>query len=750
MRGRRWRHLRLVLVLLPQVACSGQTGCLGCGGSYDYPSPPPAAGEIQNNTLLGHVQQSGVLFVARHLADVLRARLPTRTVGGIERATFYLPETTYRSTLADVTLRDGCIGPTPIEQCPNLNPDDGDTTRGPTYRSMIELNLDTIDDTIDATFIPGSGSTPDGVRISLYNVDVFMDLAILAQGLAVPGDAACHIQDKYNDRAAFHLERLRFTVTLAVDAQSRFQGDVVDVEVLIDRDSFINSDMLSLDVSPCNGGVCNDPTCHDSWLNWDCSVNCAVGGFVFGAADFLAGVLEPLIEWIAPSVVELAMGMALDQVNGQPLMMSGRYGFDEIFGANGRLAPLLMDPTAISFGAWPNDDAFVVSGPIDARGMRLALDAGTFADPSQCAPMVVLPRFAAQLGPPPFFDGTLQVNGHTEAYDFAVSVSEAFAAQAAFSAYTLGGMCLFLSTDELARLSNGAVSLATLALLVPSLVDWASPHAPVMFIVHPTAAPKVRFGTGATTGHDPDGAPIIDSLLQIDFGEMGVSIYTLVDDELTRLATVAADVKLGAPLNRTPQNTIEIGIDKLEVANVVEVYDELLPASDWGSLLEVLLNVAIGAMIDGMGSFNLDLAPIVSRMLGGAPVYARINAVERAGADVDKGFVVAYLTLCDAADLTNPAKPPCYTAPIPTALGAVRLVGAARGAVRFAVERTREYQVRVDGGAWTGFRGAVDGEVRFGSPLLRLPGDHQVELRGRSVGRYQTLGPATAFAVPVD
>ena len=42
----------------------------------------------------------------------------------------------------------------------------------------------------------------------------------------------------------------------------------------------------------------------------------------------------------------------------------------------------------------------------------------------------------------------------------------------------------------------------------------------------------------------------------------------------------------------------------------------------------VLLNVAIGAMIDSSGSFDLDLGEIVSRMLGGAPVYARINAVD--------------------------------------------------------------------------------------------------------------------------
>jgi hypothetical protein len=736
----RWRIWRLALLLVPLVACDGQVGCLGCGNGFVYPDPPPPAGQIQPYTLLGHVQQNGVNFITSHFSDILRAQLKepignTRMAGGVERGIFYLPERTYGSSIS-VTTRDGCINdpnPVPLSSCP-ARADAWDATRGPTYRSKVELNLDTIDQSLHASFIPGSGADPDGVHVDLYNIDLFLDAALVVESAL--GNATCLVQDSQVDQAAVHLDQLSFTVNLRVDSTNAFYGEVVDVQV--DIGSFLNSDLLNLDVSPCNGGVCSDPYCNGFWAAFACAALCYTSDFVFTMADFLTDVMAPLIDIIAPSLVELAVNSILDEVNGQPLSLSGRYAFDDIFGANGRIVPLLQDPTMIAFGAHPNADAFRVSGPTANRGMSLSLDAATFAEPSPCAPTVSIPTFESQLGAPPFFDGTLQVGDHTELYHMAVGVSEAFAAQAAFSAYSLGAECLFLSAEDLERMSGGAVTLGALSLLVPGLADWGDSASPLMFVVHPTAAPKIRFGTGNETGHDAQGNPIIDSLLQLDLGEMGVSIYALFDSEFQRLATVAADVSLGVPLTRTPQNTIEIGLDRLDVKNVVEVYDEMLPGADYGVLLEVLLNVAIGAMIGGAGDFDLDLGEIVSRMLGGAPVYARINAVERAGADTDKGFIVAYVTFCTEADLNDPTKPPCYNPPAGKALFEPRIVDTGRGFALLLVDGSREYQTKVDGGAWSGFRRPTGRELRVVDPRLFLPGHHSLELRNAQAGRYWT------------
>ncbi len=732
--------------LLGLFACSGQGGCGSCGGG-SYPDPPPPEGAMHANALVAHLQQGGVDYLARHLSDIVRAQLPTRTVGGIERAMFYLPESSFSAGIVDVTTRDGCIGATPWESCPPLNPDDGDTSAGPTYRSKVELNLNTLDTGITATFAPGSGATPDGIQITLQNVDLFVDLALVLEGVDLLGDATCYVHDAELTVPAIHLDRMAFTLTLAVDAQNRFTTGVSDVQVEIG--SFLNSDLLNLDVSPCNGGVCNDPTCHNFLSGFNCSLQCGLSDFVFTAANFLTGVLTPMLEWLAPTLLEQVVTGMLQDYNNQPLALAGSLDVAAL-SSGVSSGSLFMDPSALLWGAVPNDDAFVVSGPIEARGMRLSFDMGAFAPPSACAPRVSVPAFAARVGPAPFFDGTLERDGHVENYHVALTLSEALAAQGAYAIYSMGSECLWLSMDALGELSGGALTLGTLSLLVPALAEWGEANSPLMFQVHPAAAPSIHLGTGAVTGHDAQGNPIVDSLIQLDLGDLGLSIYALIDNEMVRLATVAADVRLGLNVERTPDNHLQIGLDGLTIANVVEVYDEMMPAADYGVLLEVLLTTTLGSLIEGVASFDLDLAPMLSELLGGAEVYARINTVERLG-EPPQAYLATYLTFCEPEDLTDPAKPPCYTPPAPPLSASAQLLHVERGGLALQVEPGHTVQIRVDGGPWSGFRGDASGRAQWQAPLLHLPGLHRVEVRERLANHYWTRTEAsTTLRVWID
>ncbi|MFC1610217.1 hypothetical protein ACFL6C_04615 [Myxococcota bacterium] len=765
----------MAVILAALCRCDGSLGCLSCQDGFVYPDPPPPGGEVLESAIVGHLQESGVTFWLTHLSDILRAQLPTDTAGGIERAIIYLAETPLWGgcacdlvdcdwscacdatgdcdagcdcdrdcgcpcdTTADcdggsfsyMTARDGCIGPTEPDLCPPRFADD-DESRGPTHRSKIELNLDTIDDTADVTFIPGGGSIPDAVEVNLYDLDVFLDIAFFFE---LGGDVVCHVHDEDVHQPAVHIEQLRFTVTLEVDADNSFYGEVSDVQVQLDS-------LLGLDVSPCNDAVvCDDPACHDGEITGglECEVLCRMTDFVFAGAELLTDVLQPLLDWIAPSIIEMLVNGALDEVNGSPLAISGRYELADILGPEGMLAPLLLEPTAIELGAIPNDDAFIVTAAPTGRGMSLSLDAGTTATPSPCVPTISVPRFAAQLGELPFFDG---IDGD-ERYHVVAALSEAFIAQALFSSYQVGGGCWAVSSEDIERLTGGAITLGALAVLAPSLAEIGEPRAPLLFVTHPTQTPTVKLGTGETTY--VDGEPVVDSLIQLDLGEVGISIFAFVDDSYLRLATVAADVFLGVPLVRTPENTLELGIDQVEITNITEVYNEALTNEDFGRLVEAVVSVTLGAIVNNVGSFDLDLGPIVSRMLGGAPVYARINAVERYGGEED-GYLVTYVTFCDEEDRLNPDRPPCYSPTEggeppppwvgPRAVADAPLAVPAASRVWLSVRPGLEYRYRIDEGYWTGFRRAEGGRLLLLHPLLDVPGLHRVELMARRPGAY--------------
>ncbi len=722
------------------VACDGNLGCLACGSAFDYPDPPPPGGEILRDVALASVQERGVEFIASHMADILRENLPTRTAAGIERAIIYLPEEQIGSSVA-LTIRDGCIGDAPPESCPPRF-EDSDASLGPTFRSKLELNLDTIDDAVDTAFLPASGDLPDRARISLYDLDVFVDMALVIE--AAGGNATCHIKDDALDKPAVHIERLRFEVTLEVDADNKFVGDVENVE--IELGFFDSASLLNLDVSPCNGGACDDPTCHDGWTDFECPGLCVMGDFVFETVEFLTDVLSPLLEWVAPPLVELAMEEIFDQVNGQPLAVSGQYDVGTLF-ADPELAGLLLDPTELYFGAIPNDDAFEVSGPAAGRGMGLWLDAGTLATASSCVPTISPPAYEDFIGLQPVFDGTVQItdplSGDTrqEAFHLALGVSAGMLEQAGYAFYQLGGTCLVLTPERVLEASDGAFlpTLETLSLFSPGLLDLGPPDAPVIFAVHPTASPSFSLGTGEIVD-TPDGEAF-DSHVKIDFGEVGLSFYVEADGTLVRLATVAGDLKMALSLVRTQDNTVALGLDSLTITDMVEVYNEIAGATDFAGLSEVMFNLAFGSLVERLSGINLDLAPAVSDMLGGAPVYARINTVAREG-EAGDGWLVAYFTFCDDADLLDPTRPPCYSPPQASAPPAPpRFAPGVDGVVvageaQLLVDGRRLWRVGVDGTGLSGLKRAPSGSLRLAHPMLRLPGIHTIRLVGHDPVRY--------------
>jgi len=199
-----------------------------------------------------------------------------------------------------------------------------------------------------------------------------------------------------------------------------------------------------------------------------------------------------------------------------------------------------------------------------------------------------------------------------------------------------------------------------------------------------------------------------------------------------------------------------LAIDGLHVANVVEVYNEILEASDFATLIQVLVEELLGTLLASASPFDLDLAPIISDMLGGSTISARINGIQRSPGE-ENDFLVAYLTFCDEADMLNPDFPPCYSPGAKKSAGMRSMAGPTvygtptkgEGRVVLAVDPALEYQYRVNGGVWSGFRSAPAGLLSVKRAILGFPGSHTIELRSRRPGAYWTRS-ANIISVPIE
>lgn len=707
---------RIVVALAALVwvsGCGGQVGCINGGTAIEYPAAPPPEGVKQRDAMVLRLEKAALQFVFSHLSDVLRDQTETRTVGGIERAVVYLPESGGSLLGMDVVTRDGCIGAEPWDACSPGN--------GPVFRSLVELNLSNIDQSITTEFEPPLGNGPESLLITLSDFDIFVDIA-----LAADGDAACRLHDSAVDVAAFHIEKLTARINIEVDASQQLQLTLVDVTLET------GTTALSIDVDPCNGGACVDPACTGMTCAFTCSL--------LGGGSALASFLSPMLEDAARDLASEMIQQIIDDLNGQQLAAAAEIDVATLLADQG-LENVVQDPEKLYLGSSPNADTFRVDGPADRRGLSTVFDEGAFALVSSCAPTVAVPDFSAGMSPLPFFDGRLTFPDHVEAYHAAFALGESYADQLAFAIYRGGAMCLRLTSDDLEEQTGTPLTLGALALVAPEVEELGDPNAPLIIEVHPTRAPDVSFGDASET----------DPLIRVDFGEIGLTFYAYVDGAFLRLATVATDVHMDLALTRTPENVFELALSDLAILNLAQVYNEISPGTDFASIVETLLDLALGQMLGGLGGFKLDLAPAISQALGGAPIYGRINDIRTDGA-TERGYLSIYFTFCDAYDVVDPSNTACYTPPSGASMWSPRWMGGghwrlARAGdvprfdpVRIEVPAGREAQVRVDGRAlWTAFRMPEGNVLSVDHPALRWPGEHRIEIRTRAPGNPMTL-----------
>ena len=739
------------------AACVGDS-CGGLDTAYEHPEAPPA-GRIQPGVLAASVRPAAIELWAQHVSELLRAALPVRTVAGHARAIVYLPEIAHVGRGGEVlmTLRDGCIGPDSVAECPARDAPD-DSSQGPSFRSRLELDLDTL--TAAAVFRDG----PPRVNVTLEDFAVFADLASVVR--ASDGNATCRIQNPSLDTPAVRVHRLAFDILVGLDAQGRLTLEAANASAALAAPDAPPE--MALSVGACNAGACQDPTCEPSAAEFDCSGLCGAPDFTLADPDIRAGLFEDLLSWLQPRLVTWLAQPLLDAWDATPLKRGVAMSEPWWGGPEAAIPPVAAgDGGPLYFGLGPSAAPSIASRPGTSDTLMLQLDAGAFSPATPCVPSVRAPSLEAS--PPPRFERQVPAidpaTGSAEPvpYHLGLKVSAPLLQQLGYAFYQFGGSCATLGPAALNSLTGGRFvpTVATVASFAPELRKHADAAAPAFFQLHPTAVPELTVKAAAASPTMAD--------LRLDFGDLGASVLARVEGSMLRLATFAAEVTALVQLVRTPSHALELAVRRVDVRNPAPIYAELSPSADWRGLAELVFETWVGTMARASPRMSLDIGAALQGVLGDAPLRTRIRALRAQATQTEPGLA-AYLSVCPAVGQTpaagcawadeladaGPEATPWRQAGRPEVLE-IRYASAAGAetpsprppTVAVAVPSGWRYQVQVDGTGWSAFRDPQQGVLKVTHPLLAVAGTHTLELRGRPPGVYVARSQVARLGVTI-
>lgn len=739
------RSVRLAwLAALACAACSA--GADSCSDGASYPSPAPPGGELRPEAVRARVTEHLLTFLETHLGALLGAYF---TIDG-DRARYFLDEELFGSDALQV--RDGCIG-ADVEPCSS-----------PSYRSSIALDLRSLADNVDLSFLPADDQGRPGVSLSIRELDLFVDVATVLSIDAV-GSAACLATDPPG-RAAVHLRELGFELRLAIDTSSgapRLAVAMADTRVDLGATSEAS---LALAVTPCDGsGTCSDAACGA-----DCADICDLLDLFGEVGGFLDAILQPVLDAMAPALAESLTATLNEALITVPLAFGAEIDLQSLLGG------IADRPAALSLAAAAS--GLAVSGVSPGGGLDFTLEGGlASAQAASCVGDGEPPDLAALQGSPPVLTGFVEVVGadgqpRFERYHAAVTISEAMLAQGLWAAHRAGAMCVRLSAEQVEAMAGGAFPFTAglLASIDGRIGELTDPQAPLLAVLRPGAPPRLRLGAGGLVATD-----VSEPLIELTLERLGLDLYVLMDDTQERITSITTDVSVHLEIERTATQALEVTVSRLSFDDVTETYNELVADADFSQLFELVVDLAVTQFLGDNLSFEVDVGASLGATLG-VPLTLRVNRIRRDVGPDGARFLSVYSTLCDDADAQNPDDAACYTsgedgrsanalvgyAIEPSSLyrsadvrhPAPRWWAAPSGRLELRVggpeAAAREYQARVDGGAWSAFRPAPQGLLALTSPRLAFLGRHTVEVRSRRPGLPTTRDAGARISFWID
>lgn len=293
-------------------------------------------------------------------------------------------------------------------------------------------------------------------------------------------------------------------------------------------------------------------------------------------------------------------------------------------------------------------------------------------------------------------------------FDVGLSLSGQMLNELLFRAQQSGALCLELSQQTVAALQSDLLST-----LLPSLKTVAGGNVPMQVVIRPVNPPTATLGQGT---FDNTGV-ILNPLVRLQWPQVELDVYALIEERQTRVLTIAADLSL--PIGVEPdgcQVTPVLGSLANAVTNVQIKNVELLAedTSTLEALVPTLLSLVEPQLAGGLGSFTLpafngfQLSVLDARGVGKIP---NTNTYLHAG---------FYASLLDQ---------PCE--PVMKRTERAQVAASKEGAAVLPAAAGKSYRYRIDSGMWAAGVANGAGELVVVHPRLRLGGPHQIEWRER-------------------
>lgn len=299
-------------------------------------------------------------------------------------------------------------------------------------------------------------------------------------------------------------------------------------------------------------------------------------------------------------------------------------------------------------------------------------------------------------------------------YDLAFSLSQQMMSDALYHVQQSGALCLELGTETISQLESSLVAAA-----FPSLGKLTDGKAvPMRVVVRPVNPPTIVLGEGTL---DAQGQPL-DPLLLLDWPQVEIDLYALLDDRMARLFTIQFDLKLPMGLDVQGCDRLRpvLGSLRDSIQHPQVINSELL-AEDTKTLeglVPLLLAQIEPQLAMGFPEFQLpDLAGFAFKFQ-----LVRARGVGQIAGSSTYNHLGIYARLYPATEM-------CPVPLVPEE-AALWLTSREGSVARVTGLGTHEISYRVDRGFWSLWRSTdAFGQAVIDHPRLSLKGHHVIEVR---------------------
>lgn len=542
------------------------------------------------------------------------------------------------------------------------------------------------------------------VRVDNAHISVRSGAIGFSEGGDDGVDLACRIADGVDDEDPARSRVGAITVELIVEP---FVNEFDRIDARVDVPELTIHDWGVLFPVDCELVECTDGC-------GECRFGCpALSGSAAVAASLLENAKDRLAELIRSQIRE-RIDSTMEELGAQALDVEL-----DVATLLGDLLPSAKAANPIRAMLSNTIGGIGVTRDPGGLGLDVRMDAGVDAQAHRCVtPLASEPEHV--FGPPPGPEVS------ADPVHFVLSFAGGALDAAVWAAYKSGLLCVSLSSEEIAQISDGALALTAggLESLLPGISSLAGPSAPLLVTLEPGFGAQ-DFPLVRVRQADDGRAQIVVALKKV-----GLSLHAEIDGRFARVIGLQATAEIHAGLVALPNASLEVTLDGVDIADLKVTYEEVLPGRDVSQLAGFLSGAVAGGLLADV-SFPISAPGALGELLGAA-LELEVRSIRADGEQGD--WIAARMALIQGQTSTAAAStevegwigrtevghPPALAVPAAAADG-----------------HPLEYQVRVDHLPWTSF--TQGGLPDLSGPHWMIHGEHSVHVRARRVGSPASL-----------